>query len=350
MNLMRAGVGLARAAAPRLRRGIDGRQRLSAVLRLVPDVLDMVGTAMGTPDPVTWVVHSSIVSSTRVVVVKLGPRDHEPIAVLKMPATVQGAASQRREATALAGLARTPLGDFASLLPDSLTVGTIHGQAFALERALPGAELHRLSASPEARAHALEKAASAIGDLHRLSAQERIIDEPILEQWIDDRLAIVATAARNRAALERLRGRLREAWAGRTACLGWVHGDYWLGNVLADPSSGAVTGIVDWEWAGDQELPAQDILYCSLHNRMQVSGREFGDVVAELLDGAGWEGHEQAVLRSAGVIGENRSTVDADLLLLVWLRQIAYNLIQDAGMARNFIWVRRNIENVLRSL
>jgi hypothetical protein len=129
-----------------------------------------------------------------------------------------------------------------------------------------------------------------------------------------------------------------------------VHGVYWLGNVLADPSSGAVTGIVDWEWAGDRELPAQDIVYCCLHHRMQAGGRELGDVVAELLDGAAWEPHEQAVLRTAGVIGENQSTVEADLLLLVWLRQIAYNLIQDAGMARNFIWVRRNIDNVLRSL
>ena len=52
MNLMRAGVGLARAT-PRLWRGVDGRQRLNRVLRLVPRVLELAATEMGTPDPVT---------------------------------------------------------------------------------------------------------------------------------------------------------------------------------------------------------------------------------------------------------------------------------------------------------
>jgi len=349
MNPLDAGAILVRAA-PRLWRGVDSGRRLDQALRLVPRVLEIAVTEMGTPGPAAWVVHSSIVSSTRVAVVKLGPRDHEPIAVLKVPATRQGAASQRRQATALTGLADTRLGTFAGLLPDGLAAGSVHGQAFTLERALPGVELQRATRNPAARTRALGTAATAIGHLHRCTTRRMLIDEPILDQWIDTRVAIVARASHNSGALERLRNRLRAAWAGRVESLGWVHGDYWLGNVLADPASDAVTGIVDWEWAGDRELPAQDIVYCCLHHRMQAGGREFGDVVAALLNGAGWEPHEQAVLRSAGILAGPEERIPADLLLLVWLRQIAYNLIQDAGMSRNFIWVRRNIDNVLRSL
>ena len=37
-------------------------------------------------------------------------------------------------------------------------------------------------------------------------------------------------------------------------------------------------------------------------------------------------------------------------ILLVWLRHVAYNLIQSPGDARNWVWTSRNIETVLRLL
>lgn len=130
--------------------------------------------------------------------------------------------------------------------------------------------------------------------------------------------------------------------------VGRVHGDYWLGNVLLG-EGGEVTGIVDWEWSGEQELPAHDIVYGLLENRMQSTGHELGQVVVGLLGGAGWAPGERAVLQAAGLT-DGPGEPSAEVLLLVWLRQVAFNVIQDPGMARHPLWVHRNVDSVLRLL
>ena len=38
------------------------------------------------------------------------------------------------------------------------------------------------------------------------------------------------------------------------------------------------------------------------------------------------------------------------MLLLVWLRQVAANLVQSPGLAHNLLWVMRNVVSVLRVL
>ena len=44
------------------------------------------------------------------------------------------------------------------------------------------------------------------------------------------------------------------------------------------------------------------------------------------------------------------TVIDPDVLLLVWLRQVAANLVQAPRLARNPLWVLRNVVSVLRAL
>ncbi|MCU4186190.1 aminoglycoside phosphotransferase family protein [Acidiferrimicrobium sp. IK] len=290
-------------------------------------------------------------SSTRVAVLKLGPPGGDPIAVLKVPSSLQGALNQRRAAAALAQLWSIPaLEDFVGLLPRMLAAETIDGQEVFLERALPGVEASRAARGSAERLRLLAEAGNSITALHACTNRRLRIEDPILDQWIDRRLATVASVTRRQEPMERLGQRLRGAWGGRTESVSWVHGDYWLGNVLTEPVSGSVSGIVDWEWAGDLELAAHDTVYLLLHDRMQAQHRELGEVVADLLKGQAWLSHEQAILRSAGLAGDDVRADNGATLLLVWLRQIAYNLMQDHRIGRNFIWVHRNIDCVLRAV
>lgn len=61
-------------------------------------------------------------------------------------------------------------------------------------------------------------------------------------------------------------GPIRETlleWHERTRLPGnLAHGDFWLGNVLFESES--VSGIVDWEWAQSEGLPAADALHMLL--------------------------------------------------------------------------------------
>ena len=307
-------------------------------MALVPRVLAALG------EPAThWVAGPPMVSSTRTLVVPLGPAGTAPVAMAKIPGTAGAAAAQRREGRVLTALiAEGALGDFTSLLPVRLTDGSVGGWPFVVERALPGVPAE--TAGPSAAIGA----ATAIADLHRRTAHSVVVDAAMLRRWVDDRVDLLMRATRRREAVERLRGHLRRAWAGRRVDVGWVHGDFWLGNVMADARTGATAGIVDWEWAEADELPAQDVFYACLHARMRAGGSELGDVVAGLLADPKWERAERELHVAA--LQRVESTVPSDLLLLVWLRQIAANLTQEPRLAHNPVWVRRNVVSVLRAI
>jgi hypothetical protein len=337
VSIVEVGGRVLRAGPAAWRRGA-GRWHRHRAQELVPRVLRHIGDTAA-----TWVPGPILVSSTRTAVVPLGPLGGSPVAVAKLPGTPCGASSQQREGRALQVLATEPaVGDFTRFLPLRVTDGYIGGQPFVVERALPGVAADTIGSAAAAGA------ASAIATLHARTAHPAVVDDELLRRWVDDRIDLLARTTRWRDALARLRTRLRAAWAGREVEIGWVHGDFWLGNVIVDPATGVAVGIIDWEWAAADELPAQDLVYACMHARMLASGAELGEVVAQMLDHPVWSAAELELHRAAGVtVG---SEIDPDLLLLVWLRQIAANITQAPRIARNPVWVRCNVLSVLRAV
>ncbi len=341
MNLVGVGGDVLRAGPAAWRRGA-GRWHRQRAVALVPRLLATIG------DPAErWVAGPALVSSTRTAVVPLGPPGRPPVAVAKLPGTRIGVSSQQREGRALTALAAEPaVGDFTRFLPLRITDGYVDGRPFVLERAIPGTAADTMD--PPGHGAVAVGAASAIGVLHARTARPAVVDAVLLRRWVDVRIEILARATRRKDALAALRGRLHAAWAGRRVEIGWVHGDFWLGNVMVDPATGAAAGIIDWEWAARDELAAQDLVYACVHARMLAGRGELGDVVAEMLRRPVWEDTERALHRVAGApVGPG---IDTDVLLLVWLRQVAANLIQAPALARNPLWVLRNVVSVLRAL
>ena len=340
---MTVGGNVLRAGPAAWRRGAGSRHRRRAE-RLVPRLLATIG------DPARrWVAGPPLVSSTRTAVVPLGPPGGPPVAMAKLPGTRVGVSSQLREGRALNALSAEPaVGDFARFLPLRITDGYVGDQPFVLERAMPGIAADTVASRSPVAASVTVGAASAIGVLHTRTAHPAVVDAALLRRWVDVRVDIVARATRRRDALETLRKRLHAAWAGREVEIGWVHGDFWLGNVMVDPATGVAAGIIDWEWAARDELAAQDLVYACVHSRMLAGRGELGDVVSEMLKHPVWEEAELAMHSAAEApVGP---VIDPDVLLLVWLRQIAANLVQTPSIAHNPLWVLRNVVSVLRAL
>jgi aminoglycoside phosphotransferase (APT) family kinase protein len=315
---------------------------------LLPSVLQEVVAQSGVAGAADWVLQAAHLSGTHVAVLMVGAPGQPAAAVVKMPATPDGVASQRREAEALAALRAEPsLGELAGLIPARLAEGELGGVAYTVERAIPGVEGRVLLGDPATRDGVVAAAAGAIGRLHRATSAPTVVGEDLLDRWIGSRVRLLVPATRNAPALERLEQLLRRAWEGRSVEVGWVHGDYWPANVIFDGQAGdAVAGIIDWEWAAPRELPAHDLLYLVIHMRMLAEGRELGSVVQSLLTpGSGrLSGAERELLEPAGV------AADRETVLAVWLRHVAYNLTQSPGDAHNWIWSSRNVDTVLRAL
>lgn len=306
--------------------------------------------AQGATGASGWVLQGSQVSGSRVVCMRVGPPGAPAAAMVKIPTTEDRAASQLREGGVLAALAgESALGDFRHLVPARLAGGVVDGHPYTVEALIPGTDGHRLSkGDPALAGRVLAAAAAAIGELHRRTAATVEVDAALAGRWVGERVRVLSQATRDRGALARLEASLTGAWMGRRLAVSWIHGDFWSANIMFDPATLAVTGILDWEWAGPTELSALDLLYLLLQGRMVAEGREFGAVLPPLLAGDAWTPAERAVLEAGGVLEPGQPAASGELLLLTWLRHVAFDIVQSPGDARNWVWTGRNVDPILR--
>jgi aminoglycoside phosphotransferase (APT) family kinase protein len=295
------------------------------------------------------------VTSTGMAVMMVGAEGDRPRAVIKVAMTPAAAALLARETTILARLHAEPrLDGWRELLPHPYGRGAVQGRAYRIDSVLPGwPSLSRVSS--ELDYEPLARAVDAIGVLHSSTARVIQADREVLERWVDVHKRELAKhrAPRDTVTrrLERLRDELCEALSGRRFSASWIHGDYWLGNVLfsGHGAATALRGIVDWETAAALELPLHDLLHLVLSTRRLRSGRELGHVICDQLQRPEWSAQERLLLERHGGWGQERELSQRHSLVLYWLRHAAMHMRQQTRPMqwRCRWWQHRNLLPVL---
>jgi O-antigen/teichoic acid export membrane protein/aminoglycoside phosphotransferase (APT) family kinase protein len=272
-------------------------------------------------------------SDTAVIMV----RTQETPAVLKVASTQSGVASLRREAEVLAVLGSDQaLGTWRSLLPVPLDSGYLNGGAFLATSRLPGRTLQ------PGQARGLTSAAfHAIAPLHGLGRTVQVVDDNMLHRWLDEPAEQIARTVDEQGGLRRLVATLRKDLAGRPVTLGWTHGDFYPGNVLADTAG--VSGIISWSRARAADLVALDLVFWLVTMSAGQQPRSFGARVAAGLNRS-WTIEESRLIGPVVDEPVTRRT----LVLLAWLRHVASNLEKSDRYATSMLWAHRNISPVLR--
>jgi aminoglycoside phosphotransferase (APT) family kinase protein len=322
--------------------------QLRWIMTVAPRVL---ADLEGTPED-RWRAETAMWTGTSVAIAVVTDRQHDRRLIVKIPATVEAAASLRRQVRVLSALADDPrLRDWEATLPLPVHEGEVAGRYYCVEAALPGEQAARLLRRDDHAGQALlDASARLIGGLHSRTAQERRVDQAAVAAWVDrpvqqlERFA--ATRPRSHELLpsvERLRDHLSGSLLGRTARLSWIHGDFWSGNILASSQSRRITGLVDWDQATRDQLRLHDLLHLYLYARRLRRGEELGEIVVGAL-----------TVGLPTVIGVPAGQVDAwtdgmpprSALLLYWLRHVTLFLDSD-GHRDNRYWLRNNVERVL---
>jgi phosphotransferase family enzyme len=363
---------LVRRCTPyRLHRRVRRWHSFARARRQIPTILRSLQVNAGHEPTRGWTVHWAVWTGVATldtkappigtrVVAAVGPKDGVPILVLKLPTTRAEISGFRRQQDALLAIhAISGGGEFRSLLPRLVTEGNIARQVFYAEEARLGTSANDLfGVSPPVQL--LTRAAQTIGELHRQTAAPVLTDRHALRRWVEEPLRTIARAlnrargsSRYTSTIESLETELEQAFAGRILSVGWVHGDYWLGNVLIRPETGEITGIIDWDRAAPGELPAHDVLHMLLVRRMFArppSHQFFGEAVASFLSGAGWTMHERQVLAVADLpFGADDRAGQQLLVLLCWIRRVVVDL-RSVDTPPSGSWIERNIEAVLALL
>lgn len=306
-------------------------------LRVLNEVYPAVTTSLAL-DP-GWRVHRLLSTVGDVTVALVG--DSAPAAVLKCARGVHGTAALDHSGAVVTTLSCDPrLTGWAHLLPRRLrTTRTPHGDLVVLEELLAGAE-GRTAITPATWEEVLASVLTSIGDLHKCTAYETAIDRPLLNRWVEEPITVLsrwyhATGPSSRTpTLERLREELYRGLEGREVRVGWIHGDLSPGNVLLEPGTHEVSGLLDWERASPIGLPEIDEIHMRLSIQMHVQNRELGDLVCDFVGGR----RDQLFLRG---------DVDPSLVLLTWLHHVSGVLAKSDRHSTRGFWAARNVHMVL---
>jgi hypothetical protein len=324
------------------------RRRLTEVRALAPTIL---------ADEADLVVSSAQATSTGMAILLMGQAGGPPRFVIKMPMTPQAEEGLHRETGVLATLhSDERLGDWRRLIPRPITAGASGGRVYRVDAALAGAPATDGIAGEAARGSVRETAAETIHFLHRATARSVLADRALAERWVEARLRDLWPRGVRRGWLRsrsaRLRDELHGAVLGRVLRTSWVHGDFWLGNLLISRQGVSIRGIVDWDAAAPDELALHDVMHLLLYTRRMATGQELGRIVCNQLREGAWSNDELALLERYGAGCHDGALSDRHALLLYWLRQVAAHARQQArrGGPRYRLWERRNVRPVLEEL
>ncbi len=321
----------------RCRGAIDGRRKLRALRPVLAEILDRLDATGASPHLGRLLARPASDS----IVVVAGP----PHVAIKLAHTEAGSRSLKRELEVIRTLTEEPrLAGWRGLLPTVVASGEAGGHTYLVERVTPGVDGRRL---PRARVQA--HAAASIGELHRLTATQRVVDERLLERWVDKPLRVLESVV-EADGLGPVRSRLHESLAGRTLSLSWTHGDFVPGNVLVAADGSCVTGIVDWESAMPDDLPVLDLLQLVLATRLLAGGHELGSVVAPLLNGTRLDAAEESLLAEAQEALPGDPIDLRAAILLCWLRHVSANLEKSTHYGSSRAWLGANVTAVLRKV
>lgn len=259
------------------------------------------------------------------------------IAYLRLARRPVGVRSIRRSARILPALGGLLDAEARRPLPELLASGRRNAWSFLVERAVPGSPASQRPPHDETW---IEPAARAIARVHDATARVASVDGALLGRMVDRRVGRIGrhlgTADPDLAKLVRSLGAaLTDDLAGRTMPLGWVHGDYWAGNILLDGAD-TVTGIIDWDSATCPAPPAVDLLHLLAHARRRRLGTTYGEALSRLHDERGLSATEAAVLATIGASAEPESR--RTTLGLTWLMVIDGSLRRYPPIAANRSW------------
>ncbi|MEV3967579.1 aminoglycoside phosphotransferase family protein [Streptomyces sp. NPDC050698] len=279
--------------------------------------------------------------------------DGDRHAVVKHPRSARATVSLAHECEAVRRLAHDErLGAWRRLLP-VVEERRLEGPSpLVVENRLPGAEADAmLRRSPRLAREVTESALATIRELHRATGRTEEVTARVAG-WVEPRLAVLAEEVRwcrhgeGARALVVVRERVERELAGRRLLVAWTHGDFHPGNVLLSEDGGRLSGVIDWAGAVPDGPSLLDCHTFVLTVRHQLTGREFGSVVADAVRGASLMPEDRRLLAGARALLPGPGAETA-VTLLTWLWHVAGNLEKSARYARSNRWVADNVVSVL---
>lgn len=239
-----------------------------------------------------------------------------------------------------------------SLVPKSLAEDQFYGQAYFVQDEMPGTSIDAPVSSLD---RVTWRAVQVLIDFHRETLEEAVLTESDFAALFSEPLHRVAKKIGAAAAqtIDNIEIVLRTELVGKPFKTVWMHGDFKVENLMIDPNSGEINGIIDWDLSRERGLPFLDLLYLLVYNRVVRGEGGVDKVFLQSIISAKWTRFEQCVLNEyCGTLNIAANSLKL-LVAVFWIYHIAYRIeIRPNTNAMGEEWLRvlRACEKVITNV
>jgi aminoglycoside phosphotransferase (APT) family kinase protein len=169
-------------------------------------------------------------------------------------------------------------------------------------------------------------AVSLLIDFHIQTKQEVMLDGVNFGMLVSSPLGRVVTGLGSsaEASAARIEKLAHNILYGKPFMLVWMHGDYKIENLIFDPDSLQVTGIIDWDLSQAKGYPLLDLLYLITYNRVITEHREIEEVILNCIVPQRFSEFEREISDSyVRELGLDADAMEV-LIMLFCIHHIAY--------------------------
>lgn len=198
--------------------------------------------------------------------------------IMRLPSKPSGRRFCHINAQALRKLAQTSLSGY---VPRLLVESTHQDQEFTVESRCPGYEANYGTRNLDGM---LRQACELMGALHRQTARPVTVTEAGFQEYVAPLIQDLANYCSPdvQSRFHRFMEALRIAMVGRTVSIGFMHGDFKLGNFLFD-RTGKLTALIDWDGFSEDGYPVFDYLTLLVYKMAHENGSRIPDIYLQYL-------------------------------------------------------------------
>lgn len=233
-------------------------------------------------------------------------------------------------------------------IPTPLKEGTLHHQPFFIESIIKGMAIDR---DVDIFYKAFYGAIETLTEFNRKTSFKCIFNEDLFEKNISGYLRGLKEIFENKNLfiLDDIEKYLKRKFLGSKIPFVWQHGDFKLENLLIDPKTASINGIIDWELSDKEGFPLLDLFHLLASKRKVLDGKELTNVFNDIFIPCKFDKEEEKILdKYLKEIGIESDIIPA-FIIMYWLHHINKR-INWAPIKRHPLWHETNIMSPLKHI
>jgi ubiquinone/menaquinone biosynthesis C-methylase UbiE/aminoglycoside phosphotransferase (APT) family kinase protein len=199
-----------------------------------------------------------------------------PEVVVRLPLTTRAQMRMKKEAANLKTISVTQ----PALVPRLIAEGGLQRQAFVATQAFPGVAGIGFLSNRRKLTPALRHATDFLIGLHQNTRRE----QACTEDWVKDNFDwLVDYVDKLGGKVAELKMLARRDLLGKRVQTVTAHGDFSLQNLVFNPQSCQLTGVVDWDLADTHGWPVRDLLHLFVALEYEARGCTFNEAMLTVL-------------------------------------------------------------------